>query len=202
MGLWGSGVQIPPLRPIYSSGSPSLKKAAAVVGQAMQHPDIALIVAMDEAGVIGLNGDMPWHLPDDLRHFRELTWGKPIIMGRNTFVAIGRALPGRHNIVLSRHPQQLTCEITGVATPEAALQAAGEVPEIMVIGGAMVYRAFLDYARRLYVTRIDAQFPGDTYFPAVDWPHWRQVSQIYHSADERHAVGFWFTTWERQAAVI
>lgn len=128
---------------------------------------ISLVVAMAHNRVIGKDNQMPWHLPSELKYFKEITMGKPIIMGRNTFESIGRPLPGRHNIVLTS-AATLDAEVTVANTPEAALAAAGEVNEVMVIGGGKVYQHFLPLATRLYITEIDLAVDGDTRFPAYE----------------------------------
>lgn len=136
----------------------------------MQH--ISLVAAMAKNRVIGKNGDMPWHLPSELQYFKEITMGKPIVMGRTTFESIGRPLPGRRNIVISRQPELLPDTVDAVSSPEEALALVADAPEIMVIGGGQIYDCFLPYATRLYITHIDLEVEGDTLFPAWvenDW---------------------------------
>ncbi len=138
-----------------------------------RQPVISLIVAMSENRVIGVNGTMPWHISADLRYFREITWGKPIIMGRKTFAALGKPLPGRRNIIISQTPgyQPAGCDV--VSSPAAAL-ALANAEEIMVIGGGKVYEAFLPHAQRLYITLIHREFTGDTWFPAWQASDWQE----------------------------
>lgn len=131
----------------------------------MQH--ISLVAAMAHNRVIGKEGQMPWHLPGELAYFKEITLGKPIIMGRATFESIGRPLPGRRNIVISRQPHVLPPTVETAASPQAALDLVKDVAEVMIIGGGQIYRHFLPQATRLYLTHIELQVDGDTFFP--DW---------------------------------
>lgn len=160
---------------------------------------VALVAALDRHRVIGRNGTMPWHLPDDLRHFRRLTVGHSVVMGRRTFAALGhRPLPERHNIVLTRDPAyEAPVGVDVVHDRASAWQVAAADQELMVIGGAEVYSAFWDVATRLYLTRIEAAFEGDTFFPAWSGRGWRCQSQIPHPADERHPYAFVYERWER-----
>lgn len=129
---------------------------------------ISLIVAHDKNHVIGLNNEMPWHLPGDLAYFKKVTMGKPIIMGRNTFESIGRPLPGRQNIVITRNKQYQAARTDVVHSLEAALELVKDEPEIMVIGGQQIFTEALPLAERLYITKIDHEFEGDTYFPTYE----------------------------------
>jgi len=162
---------------------------------------ISLIVAMDRNRLIGRGNALPWHLPADLAHFKSLTLGKPIIMGRKTYESIGRPLPGRHNIVISRNPAFNAPGCTVVASVEAALAAAGEVDEVMVIGGAQLYAELLPRAQRIYLTRIDADFDGDAWFPPVDDATWQEVACSTQTADERNPFSYSFVTLERRPGV-
>ncbi|RUO42938.1 type 3 dihydrofolate reductase [Aliidiomarina taiwanensis] len=128
---------------------------------------ISLIAAMAHNRVIGKNGDMPWHLPSELQYFKEATMGKPMIMGRTTFESIGRPLPGRRNIVITRNPALLPDTVEAVDSPEAALALVEDSPEVMIIGGGQIYNYFMPKATRLYLTHIDVDVQGDTFFP--DW---------------------------------
>ena len=137
---------------------------------------ISLIVAHDENRVIGYENDMPWHLPGDLAYFKRTTMGKPIIMGRKTFESIGRALPGRLNIVITRNSDYAAEGITTVSNLSQAIELAKkEHAEIMIIGGGQIFVEALPLAERLYITEIHHQFPGDTYFPAYEG--WQMVSE-------------------------
>lgn len=126
---------------------------------------ISLIVAHDKNHVIGLNNEMPWHLPGDLAYFKRMTMGKPIIMGRNTFESIGRALPGRRNIVITRNLDYAARDVEVVHSLQQALDIVTDAEEVMVIGGQQIFTEALPLANRLYITEIDYEFEGDTYFP-------------------------------------
>ncbi|MEJ2603290.1 MAG: dihydrofolate reductase [Gammaproteobacteria bacterium] len=163
-------------------------------------PVVSLVVAAAANDVIGVDNRLPWHLPEDLQHFRRLTMGKPVVMGRRTHESIGRALPGRRNIVLSRDPRYGAegCE-TAVAFDEA-LALAGDVPEVMVIGGAALYREALPQARRIYLTRLHRPFEGDTRFPRLDNSDWRAVDREDVAPAGDRDFGFSYLTLERRAA--
>lgn len=157
---------------------------------------ISMIAAMAHDRVIGADQGMPWSLPADLAWFKRSTLGKPIIMGRKTWHTLGRPLPGRQNIVLSRKAQQME-GVTWVTTPEEALQAAGAVEEVMIIGGGHLYQHFLPQAQRLYLTHIDASLPGDTWFPPYHPETWQVLLHDEHQADERNGYGYCFEVLER-----
>jgi dihydrofolate reductase len=159
-------------------------------------PRVTLVVAVADNGVIGAGGALPWHLPDDLRHFKELTLGHPILMGRRTFAAIGRALPGRRNLVLTRGAA-LPAGVEAVATFAEALARCAGAAELFVIGGAEVYRLALPHATRIELTRVHAQPAGDTWFATPDPAHWREVRRCEHPADARHAHALTFQRLER-----
>ena len=158
---------------------------------------IAFVVARDRRGVIGKDGRLPWRLPDDMRRVRELTVGKPLIMGRRTFESIGRPLPDRTTIVLTRDPA-FGCDGCLVARSAAeAVALAGDAPEVIVFGGAGVFAEFLPRADRIYLTEVDAEVDGDTFFPPLDASDWLEVERRAHPADERHRHPFAFVTLER-----
>lgn len=158
---------------------------------------IAFVVAHDRRRVMGKDNRLPWRLPDDMRHVRQLTIGKPVIMGRRTWESIGRPLPERTNIVLTRDGS-FRCDGCLVArTLEEALALAGEVPEVIVFGGAAVFAAFLPRTDRIYLTEVEAEVAGDTYFPALDPRAWREVARRRHPADRRHPYAFSFVTLDR-----
>ncbi|MDT4289356.1 dihydrofolate reductase [Methylomonas sp. MO1] len=138
---------------------------------------ISLIVAMASNRAIGLSGQMPWHLSADLKRFKQITMGAPILMGRKTFEAIGRPLPGRENIIVSRDPsyQQPACQV--FTDIDSVLQRYADSPELFVIGGATLYEAMLSYADYLYLTEIHKTFAGDTFFPEIDASQWREVAR-------------------------
>ncbi|HTP39451.1 MAG TPA: dihydrofolate reductase [Steroidobacteraceae bacterium] len=158
---------------------------------------ISLVVAMSENNVIGRGQQLPWHLPDDLKHFRQITLGKPVLMGRRTFDSIGRALPGRLNLVLSRGELALPAGVERVGSLRAAIARAGEAPELCVIGGGELYRLALPEADTIYLTRVFAMVDGDTYFPALDPRQWRETERIDHPADDRHAYAMCMLRLER-----
>ncbi|HEY6958601.1 MAG TPA: dihydrofolate reductase [Candidatus Limnocylindria bacterium] len=158
---------------------------------------IAFVVAYDRKRVIGRDGHLPWRLPDDMKHVRELTTGKPLIMGRRTYDSIGKPLPRRTNIVLTRdasfHPEGVLV----ARTVDEAMRLAGDAPEIIVFGGAEIFRMFLPMADRLYLTEVDADAGGDTFFPELDLGEWREVERVEHPEDERHPYAFRFLTLDR-----
>jgi dihydrofolate reductase len=139
---------------------------------------IALIAAMSENGVIGNHNVLPWHLPEELKYFREKTRDKPVIMGRKTFESMGcKPLPNRLNIILTHALRFTALDCKVVHSVEDALKAAGDCEEIMVIGGAEIYEAFLPLASRIYLTVIHQTYAGDTVFPTVDWFAWQIISE-------------------------
>jgi dihydrofolate reductase len=158
---------------------------------------VSIIVATDEHGGIGLEGRLPWHLPNDLRRFRALTMGKPIVMGRRTFDSIGRALPGRLNIVVSREAGREIAGCTVVPSLEAALAAAGDAEQTCVIGGAEIYRLALPVTEVVHLTRVHATVGADTFFPALDAAAWEELAREDHPADDRHAHAYSFVTLRR-----
>ena len=149
---------------------------------------------MAENGVIGRDNALPWRLPADLRHFKSLTLGKPVLMGRRTFESLGRPLPGRHNIVLTRDAGWMTEGVTTVGSIDAALSAAGEAEELMVIGGADVYRQCWPRLARIELTQVHAAPPGDTRLEDVDWGPWQAVSSERHPAYDRNEYDYSFVT--------
>jgi dihydrofolate reductase len=158
---------------------------------------VTFVVAADLGGVIGRDGKLPWRLPADLRHFKQTTMGHPMIMGRRTWDAIGRALPGRRSIVLSRDrgfaPEG--AEVAG--DPDQALRLAEPADEVMVVGGEAVYRAFLDRCTRIHLTRVHGRFEGDARLPELDTGAWREVERREHPADERNPWAMSFVVLER-----
>lgn len=164
---------------------------------------LAVIVAAAENGVIGSNNALPWHLPDDLRHFKRVTMGKPIIMGRKTFESIGHPLPGRCNIVISRDSGFAALDVASVASLAAALVLAQKVAlaagaeEAVVIGGAEIYALALPQADRLYITEVHASVPGDVLLPAIDWNQWREISRDRHAAAGENPYAYSFVVYER-----
>ncbi len=170
---------------------------------------LSLIAAMDNNHLIGLNNTLPWHLPADLKHFKSVTMGKPILMGRNTYESIGKPLPGRENIVLSRQTDYIVEGCTMVRSVEQALAHADQqgIDELMVIGGAKLYSAMLSMADRLYLTYVDTEIDiADTpqeqlaYFPKIDCSEWTETHWERHDADEKNRYSYSFVTLERACA--
>lgn len=159
---------------------------------------ISLIAAVSSNGVIGADGGLPWHLPDDFRYFKQVTMGCPIIMGRRTRESIGRPLPGRRNIVLTRRKDYRADGAIVAGSPDEALAAAGDAEEVFVIGGGEIYALFLDRASRIHLTRVDARVDGDTRFPEIDADDWQLTFAEAHPADERHAHAFEFRVYDRR----
>ncbi len=161
--------------------------------------EIVLIAALAHHGVIGAQGALPWHLPDDLRRFRTLTLGKPVVMGRKTFASIGRPLPKRRNVVLSRSASPLE-GVELVHGVEEALSLLHDAPEVCVIGGGEIYRLFLPYATKLELTHVEAEVPGDAHFPELDPTLWQCIAEERHAADEAHRFPMRFATYRRTSA--
>jgi dihydrofolate reductase len=159
---------------------------------------ISLIVAASENNVIGRNNDLPWSLPDDLQFFRTVTEGHPIILGRKNYESIGRPLPRRRNIVVSRQTdlQIEGCEIT--SSVEAALDLVKDEEEVFIIGGGEIYRQALPFAERIYLTRVHAEIEGDIVFPELPEAEWEEVERQEHAADDRHEHAFTFLTLDRR----
>ncbi|CAX58219.1 MULTISPECIES: type 3 dihydrofolate reductase [Erwinia] len=158
---------------------------------------ISLIAAMAADRVIGMDNAMPWHLPADLAWFKRQTLDKPVIMGRRTWESIGRPLPGRLNIVISSQPGDAE-GVSWVTSIDEALQAAGEVDEVMVIGGGRIYEQLLPRADRLYLTHIDAEVVGDTTFPDFEPEEWQSTFSEFHDADEKNSHSFCFEILQRR----
>ena len=158
---------------------------------------IILVAAVAENGVIGVGNRLPWHLPADLKHFKAITLGKPIVMGRRTYESIGRPLPGRRNIVVSRQPELeiAGCEVAG--SLEEAIAVASGSEELMVIGGAQLFADALPIATRIELTRVHAPFEGDTYLPEIDSAEWREVEIEEHAPDEKNPYAYSFVALER-----
>lgn len=159
---------------------------------------ISLIAAMTyDQHVIGNQGVMPWHLPADLAWFKQNTLAKPIIMGRKTWQSLGRPLPNRRNIVVSSDTKLVLPNVEVVATPELAYQLVSDSPEIMIIGGAQLYSYFLPQAQRMYLTCIDAQLLGDTFFPSYPAAEWQLIQKQQFLADAKNPYNYSFSIYER-----
>jgi dihydrofolate reductase len=159
---------------------------------------ITLIVAVSDNGVIGRDNTLPWHLPDDLKRFKRLTLGKPMIMGRKTFESIGKPLPGRRNIVVTRDTNYHHEGVEVVHGTGQALEATADAPEVMVIGGAELFRLFLPSAGRIHLTRVHGTIDGNVMWPALDIRQWEVIEREQHEADERHAHAMTFEVWEKR----
>jgi dihydrofolate reductase len=160
---------------------------------------ISLVVAAATNNAIGKEGKLPWHLPNDMKHFKNVTWGMPVVMGRKTFESLGKVLPGRKNIVISRqHGLQIEGTIT-VRNIDDALFVAKQTDarEVMVIGGGEIYKVLFDKAKRIYLTRVEAEPEADTFFPQINPAEWFLVSQKNHEADEKNDYNYSFQVWER-----
>ena len=166
----------------------------------VSQPLVSLIVAMAQNGVIGRDNAVPWRLPEDLKRFKAFTLGKTILMGRKTYESIGRPLPGRANLVLTRDRNWIAAGVIVVHSVEQALTQAGPGKELVAIGGAQIYRLVLPFARRIYLTHVHADVPGDTFFPDFDSTQWADVECRMHPADEQHAFPLTFVTLERRTA--
>jgi dihydrofolate reductase len=166
--------------------------------------EIAIIAAVSENGVIGVEGGLPWHLPADLARFQRVTRGHPVVMGRRTFESLDGPLPERRNMVVTRNESYrakqgvLVVHSLAEAISEAEVVAKTESETLYVLGGALLYTEALAVADRLDLTRVEAHVDGDTSFPDVDWRHWELRSTEHHAADDRHAHSFRFEEWVRK----
>lgn len=159
---------------------------------------ISLVVAAGLDDGIGRGGRMPWHLPADLRHFKQLTLGRPVIMGRKTLQSIGRPLPGRRNLVVTRDTSFSVMGFEICHSLDEALQLTSEVAETMVIGGGEIYRAAWSRAGRIYLTRVHMQTRADTFFPAIDPTEWRETAREDHRANPDNLHDYSFIVYERR----
>ncbi|MDH3715575.1 MAG: dihydrofolate reductase [Gammaproteobacteria bacterium] len=157
---------------------------------------LSLIVALDRRLAIGKNNAMPWHLSADLRYFKRTTMGKPVIMGRKTFESVGRPLPGRQNVVITRNSTWQAPGCTVYQDLETAFAELHDLPEAFVIGGGQIYAATLHKCRRLHVTHVEADIDGDVFFPALDWRQWRATEVARHGADESNTYAFRIVVYE------
>lgn len=167
---------------------------------------LSLIVAMAENRVIGINNSLPWHLPNDLKYFKKVTMGKPIIMGRKTYESIGRPLPGRRNIIITRQENYAASvthqNVDVVDSLESAIRLGEDIAlvdghdEVFVIGGAEIYRQALQKADRLYITHVLAEVQGDAYFPIIEWDHYREIAREDFSAEGSNPYNYCFSVYE------
>jgi dihydrofolate reductase len=161
---------------------------------------ISIVVAASANNVIGRGGGLPWHITEDLQHFKKITMGHPIVMGRRTYESIGRPLPGRRNIVLTTQKAFAAEGCNIVDNPAAALRASGDADEVMIIGGGQVYDLFLPMTNRIYLTRVETHIEGDTFFPVLDDAEWRVTDETDYPANEQRLLGFKTQTIDRIAA--
>jgi dihydrofolate reductase len=159
---------------------------------------LSLIAAVSRNNVIGKDNKMPWHLPADLQFFKTTTLGKPIIMGRKTWESLGRILPGRRHIVVTRNKDYTAEGVEIIHSTDAALKQASNVDEAVIIGGAHLYEEMLPLTDRLYLTEIDAEFEGDTFFPEWNKEVWEVVSSETHPADEKNSFPYRFVVYDRR----
>ena len=158
---------------------------------------ISIIVAMADNRVIGINNQLPWHLPGDMKWFRQNTLSKPIIMGRKTYESIGKPLPGRSNIIITREQDYHVEGGIIVHSIEQAMQAAGEAEEVMIIGGSSFYEQMLPQADQLYLTLVHANVEGDAWFPELDLNQWTEMEREDHDADDRNPYPYSFVHLKR-----
>ena len=156
---------------------------------------VSIIVAMARNRVIGIDNTLPWHLPEDLKHFKNLTMGHHIIMGRKTYESIGRPLPGRTTVIVSRDPAFRVEGCVTVDSIPSAIRVCGTDDEIFFVGGANIYGQALAYADRLYITEIQAEYPGDAHFPAFELSQWRQAARVCQRKPD--GLEYCFVTYER-----
>ena len=165
--------------------------------------NVAIIVAVADNGVIGRDNALPWKLPEDMQHFKRITMGKPIVMGRKTYESIGKPLPGRTNIVISRNAAYRAEGVEVVCSLDAALALAKEVAErdgageVMVMGGAEIYAAALPVADRLYITEVHASVEGDAVLCDIEWDLWREITREYRAAEPPNTYDYSFVCYER-----
>ena len=159
---------------------------------------VSIVVAADERNAIGRRGGLPWRLPNDLKHFKALTLGKPVLMGRKTWDSIGRPLPGRHNIVITRQPNLVLEGASVVASLDRAFETAGDVPEACVIGGADIFRLALPGADVVHLTRVHVTCEADTFLPALETSEWMEVAREDHAPDDGHAYAYSFVELRRR----
>lgn len=175
---------------------------------ALTEPAIAIVVAVAENGVIGNNNTLPWRLPKDLAYFKKITMGHPVVMGRKTYESIGKPLPGRINIVVTRNADWQAQGVTVCGSLKQALDEGAKVArknnvaQIMVIGGAEFYAQVLPIATRLYLTEVHAEIDGDTYFPSFDRSHWQAKESIRYEADAGNPYAYSFVLLERRKEVL
>ncbi len=161
---------------------------------------ISHIVAASENNVIGKNNALAWHLPNDMKYFKNTTWGMPVIMGRKTYNTFNKPLPGRINIVITRQQDWVADGVFSAPDLESAIQKAANTncKEVFIIGGGEIYRQSMGKADRIYMTRVHAVIDGDTFFPVIDGEDWTEVSHEDFPADEKHGYAYSFEVWEKK----
>ena len=158
---------------------------------------ISIIVAKSRNNVIGNEGNLPWHIPEDLKKFKSITMGKPMIMGRSTFESIGKALPGRKNIVMTRDKEYQANDISVAHTLDEALILCGQAREIMIIGGGEIYKLFFGMVNRLYLTNVEKYIDGDVFFPEIDLSKWKMIRKEEYPMNTKRKIGFNLEILER-----
>lgn len=159
---------------------------------------VTLVVAIGKNGEMGKDNKMPWHMPKDLKHFKEITSGYPVIMGRKTYESIGKALPNRTNIVVSRRENWFEEGILIVGSLKEALKFAQKINDsVMVIGGADIFKQTMDIADTLEVTLVDSEFDADTFFPTINTKEWKLTTEEFHTKDEKNRFDFSFKTYKK-----
>lgn len=159
---------------------------------------LSLIVAMDDKQLIGKNNALPWHLPADLRHFKKITTGKTVLMGRKTYQSIGKALPNRRNVIISHNPDFKATDCEVVNSIDAALMLVENDVEVMIMGGAGIYQQFLPQVERLYITRVEGTFIGDAYFPQFNQNDFIEIDRKSQQKDEKNPHNYHFTVLQRK----
>jgi dihydrofolate reductase len=162
---------------------------------------ISAIVAVSKNGVIGQNGQIPWYLPADLKYFKKVTMGYPVIMGRKSFISIGRPLPGRENIVITRDIYFVAsgCFVARNISEAIEIAAATGKEEVFIIGGGEIYQQSIDLWDKLYLTKVDIEVEGDVFFPELNWEEWEIVSEEKHQGDDRNECGYNFQIFTKKS---
>ncbi|MAD29343.1 MAG: diacylglycerol kinase [Woeseiaceae bacterium] len=159
---------------------------------------LSIIVAKSINNVIGIDGDLPWNISEDLKNFKAVTMGKPLLMGRTTYESIGRPLPGRRNMIITRQNDYQVAGADVFLSPESALATIDDAEEVMIIGGGEIYASFFDKVNRIYVTHVEKEINGDTFFPEINYNFWEIVSKQFFPVNEQREVAFWFEVLERR----
>ena len=161
----------------------------------------SVIAAVAQNHIIGKDNDLPWHLPDDMKFFKQTTKGHTLIMGRKSFEALGKPLPGRRHIIITRKKDYQPEGVEVVHSLSEALMAAPHPDwpnEVFITGGAEIYGLALSVCNKMYITHVHGSVEGDTYFPAIDWQYWQLQSEAYHIRDDKHAYSFCFSVYDRK----